>query len=471
MAIEIEEINLDERIRQLLETGQTEQLRQLVGEEHPADLSEAFKHLDREERDRVFVLLEPTQAAEVLSECDEDLMLELMVALDEAALSKVVEELPPDDAADIVGELPEDRAELVLSHLAKEDSEDIRDLLQYEEDTAGGIMTPEVIAFPETMTIREVLYAFRGTWKPEKSTPGTQLPSEVALRAAYEMIREENVYSIFVVDKENRLKGFVRLQDLICARPSTQLSEILDEEVIYVYTDEDQEQVADMARKYDLVSIPVVDQDLRLVGRVTIDDLMDVVEEENTEDMMLMAGTSDDDLITRSAFRSTLLRLPWLLAALVGLLLSSVVYSFVDEQTALVAMIAPFIPVIGGISGNTGVQSATIVVQGLAMGQFRLEQYLSMAFKELRAGLLLGLVLGVVVALAVGFLKNDVQLAQVVGVAIMAAVTWASLLGVLVPTLMARLGRDPAIATGPMVTSLNDAMAAAIYILVAYALL
>ena len=207
------------------------------------------------------------------------------------------------------------------------------------------------------------------------------------------------------------------------------------------------------------------------MGRVTIDDLMDVVQEETTEDMLKMAGTHEDELITRSAFKSLVLRLPWLLAALLGLLLSGAIYHYFEQHLAIVAILAPFIPVIGGMSGNTGVQSATIMVRGLATGQIDINRYLSITLKEIRSGILLGIVLGIIIGLAVVLITGNHQLAKVVGIAVLVAIIWASIVGIMIPAILARMGKDPAVATGPVVTSLNDAVSALIYIFVAYLLL
>ncbi len=462
---------LQQTLAELLQKQEYEALRGFCDEQRPADLAEALERLSEEERQPIFRLLAPVQAAEVLSQYEEDRRTELMTALDEDSLPRVLERLPLDDAADAVADLPEEEAFSVLAKMKVEESEEIRDLLQYDEETAGGIMTPDVIAFPKTATVGEVLDAFRGGWKEAGTTLKPRLQAD--WETAYELIREENVYSIFVVDEKRKLEGFVRLQDLIRSNPTSRLSEILETDVIKVHTDEDQEEVADLAQKYDLVSIPVVDRIGRLVGRVTIDDVIDVIEEETTEDMLKMAGTTEDELVTRSALRSLLLRLPWLLAALAGLLLSSTIYRVFQPRfdLAVIALLSPFIPVIGGLSGNTGVQSATIVVRGLATGRIDVRQYVQLAWKEVRIGLLLGALFGIIVALIAFGLIDRPRVAWIVGVAVFAAVTWASLLGVLIPTVIARLGKDPAVASGPMITSLNDAMSAFIYLCAAMLML
>ena len=459
---------LQQTLLELLEKGEHNILREFCTEQHPADLAEALERISEEEKQPIFRLLEPAQAAEVLSQYEEDRRAELMTALDEDALPRILERLPLDDAADAVADLPEEEASSVLAKMKVEESEEIRDLLRYDEETAGGIMTPDVIAFPKTTTVGEVLDAFRGGWKGVPSLP-MEAQARTDWETAYELIREENVYLIFVVDDKRKLEGSVRLQDLIRSDPASPLSQVLETDVISVRTDEDQEEVADLAQKYDLVSIPVVDRIGRLVGRVTIDDLIDVIEEETTEDMLKMAGTTEDELVTRSAFRSLVLRLPWLLAALAGLLLSSTIYRVFQPHfdLAVIALLSPFIPVIGGLSGNTGVQSATIVVRGLATGQIDVRQYLHLVWKEVRIGLLLGAIFGVIVALIAFELIDESRVAWIVGTAVFAAVTWASLLGVLIPTVIARLGKDPAVASGPMITSLNDAMSAVIYLLIA----
>lgn len=462
---------LTESLETLLEEQRLEELRLLCAAQRPADLTEALDLLDTETKQAIFRQLDLELAAEVLGECDEDHQRELMAALDEARLARVLEHLPLDEAADAVSELSEDQAFRVLSRINPSESQEIQDLMQYSEDTAGGIMTPDVIAFPETMTVGELLDAFRGSWKRAEASEFRIQPIKPEWENAYELIREENVYTIYVVDRDRRLKGYVRLQDLLRADPKSQLSELLNTDVISVRTGEDQEDVAEMAHKYDMVSIPVIDEENRLVGRITIDDVMDVMEEETTEDMMRMAGTTEDELVTWSALRSMVLRLPWILITLIGLLVTPFVLSFFQATLHKLVQLAFFIPVVCGISGNTGVQSATIVVRGLATGQIDLKEYLAVAWKEFRAGLLIGVVCGLVVMLLSQFAFHNFRMAVVVGLSVMAAISWASLLGVFIPSLLARMGKDPAIATGPIVTSLNDAAAALIYLTIATALI
>jgi magnesium transporter len=287
---------LTESLETLLKERRLDELRLLCAAQRPADLTEALDLLDTESKQAIFRELDLELAAEVLGECDEDHQRELMAALDEARLARVLEHLPLDEAADAVSELSEDQAFRVLSRINPSESQEIQDLMQYSEDTAGGIMTPDVIAFPETMTVGELLDAFRGSWKRSDALELPLQPAKPEWENAYELIREENVYTIYVVDEDRRLKGYVRLQDLLRADPQCPLSELLNTDVISVRTGEDQENVAEMVHKYDMASIPVTDEENRLVGRITMDDVMDVMhEEETTEDMMRMAGTTEDD--------------------------------------------------------------------------------------------------------------------------------------------------------------------------------
>jgi len=452
----------------LLAQGGEDQVRQMCAEQRPADLAEALDFLDGEEKQAVFRLLDLPQAAEVLGECDEDQRAELMAALSEEILARVVDHLPPDDAADAVSELSDERAGRVLSKIRE--SEEIRDLLRYDEESAGGIMTPDVIAFPETMTVGELLDAFRGGWKTAKAARVPVIAAKPEWENAYELIREENIYSIFVVDNDRKLKGFVRLQDILRSDSETRLSEILDTDVISVLTGEDQEEVAELAQKYDLVSIPVTDSEGHLVGRITIDDVIDVIEEETTEDFMKMAGTTEDELITESALRSLGLRLPWIMVALLGLFLSATILRFFEPTIARVVQLMPFIPVVCGITGNTAVQSATIIIRGLATGQIDVMMVFSVIFKEIRTGILIGVVCGGVVLLVAYWFTQIGPVAWAVGISVFCAISVASSLGVFIPLFLARIGKDPAIATGPIVTSLSDATAGAIYFIVATAI-
>ncbi len=459
-------------IRPLAEQDERETLKNRIATEHPADLAAALDRMESEPRRLTFSVLKTELAADVLSECEEDIREDLMEAISEDNLGRILENMDLDDAADAVAELPEDKALRVLQKMSEEDSEDIRDLLQYTEDTAGGIMTPEVLAFPESTTVGEVLEAFRGTWESKRDAERRDTERRAGIKQtylenAYELIQEEHVYTIYVVDKQSKLVGFVRLQDLLRSVPQTRLASIVETDLISVQTDVDQEEVARIARRYDMPSIPVVDLAGRLVGRVTIDDLMDVIAEETTEDFMKMAGTTEDEMITWSPVRSSILRFPWLMAAMVGLLVSSVVISRFEMILSRKVQLVFFTPVVCGLSGNTGVQAATIMVRGLATGQIDIGSYMVLFWKELRAGLMLGAIYGVLLSGVVTVFTGDIQMGYIISLSIFLAMTWANIFGMTVPALLEWMKKDPAIATGPIVTSGIDALAAAIYLLTA----
>ncbi|MCK4326807.1 magnesium transporter [bacterium] len=425
---------------QLAKEDSRQGLMRLVGNVHPADLAEILNYLEREEGSKILNSLEPERAALVLPEMDKSLERDLLQTLPNSQLSRILEAMPSDNAADILGELPEDRTTRVLSLMEKEEAEDLSQLLKYDEESAGGIMTADFFALPGKMTVKE----------------------------AIERLRRSDIEAIsyaYVVDEEGRLMGVLSLRKLITAPAQTELKEIMDSEVIRVTTDVDQEEVANLVRKYNLRAIPVVDITNILVGRVTVDDVLDVVEEEASEDIYRMAGTDEEELLNRGIFRAIRVRLPWLITTLVGTMLCAFVikvFNAAIEPQTLIALLI-FIPAIMAMGGNIGIQSSTIVVRGLATGRIDLSHLWKVLFREIRIGALMGLVCGMVVGTVAQLWQKELFLGLIVAGSMFTAITVAATVGTLVPLILKRFNIDPAVAAGPFVTTSNDITGLLIY--------
>ena len=435
---------LEKRIKQVRDClagkADSPELTGFLEDTHPADLAEILDHLGREEKAVLLGLLKPEKAAQVLPEVDSGSKGDLLGSLEDARLSRILDAMPSDNAADILGSLPEEWERRILRLMRKEEAEDVNQLLKYEEDTAGGIMTPDFFALPGEMKVEEAIERLRR--------------SDI-----------DSVSYIYVVDDERHLTGVLSLKKLITSSGSIPLKDIMDTEVIRVTTDVDQEEVANLVRKYNLRALPVVDLTNTLVGRVTVDDVLDVVEEEANEDIYKMAGTGEEELLDRSIFRVARIRLPWLTTTLLGTIISAgIIRAFkvkIEAQTLISLLV--FVPAITAMGGNIGLQSSTIVVRGLATGRLDLGYLWKMLFREIRIGALMGLVCGVVVGSVARFWQGETFLGLIVAVAMFTAITVAATIGTLAPLALKRLDIDPAVAAGPFVTTSNDITGLLIY--------
>jgi magnesium transporter len=413
---------------------------------HPSDFAEMVEDLNDEQKRELFELLSDEEAAMVLQEMEEFDQVVLIQLLTKKRASAILREMATDDAADLLGELPEAQATELLT-LIEEDAEEIRDLLKYPEDSAGGIMATELISFPENMRVEEAIRRLR----------------EIATDA-------ETVYYVYVVDEESRLIGVLSLRELIASADGTPLSEIMRKNLISVPVDMDQEEVAKIVSKYDLLAVPVVDERNSLLGIITVDDILDVIEEEATEDIYRRVGAADMDgvgLVEASVMRVIGKRLPWLIITLFGGLFSgSVIGAFEDTLQAIVVL-AIFIPVIMDMGGNVAAQSSTVFVRGIATGEIEKSEAWGYFFKETKVGFLMGIICGSTVAVAAGLWKQMPVLGLVVGSAMFVTVLLGAVIGTLVPLLFSRKGIDPAFASGPLVTTIKDVTGLLIYFSIA----
>ena len=414
---------------------------ELTNEMRAADLADLIEHLDPEERLYLFKFLEPDGAGEVLVEIEAPVQESIISDLDNRVITEIVQELDSDDAADLVGDLPEERAKEIIETLEDEVSQELGKLLPYSEDSAGGIMALEYVAVKEDFTVQEAIDTIR------------KKREEV-----------ENLYYLWVVDDYERLVGVISLKDLVLEPPDQVISNIMNPEVLSVDVNRDQEEVAHLVKKYDLVSIPVVDETNRLVGRITHDDIIDVIEEEADEDISLMAGVIRQEIAEESSIKISRARLPWLIAGLLGGILAAAVINQFESSLEKVIALAFFFPVIMAMGGNTGTQASTVAVRGLATGDIGLVNVGKRLWMEMKVALLNGIIVGILLGLIVGTWLSDYGLGAVVAIALMMIVLISGFIGAAVPLGLKRMNIDPALATGPFVTTSNDIISLLIYL-------
>ena len=432
---------LIEEVKHFAEQGNRQGLKKLIDDMRAADLADLIEYLDPEERLFIFNLLEPDGAGEVLVEIETPVQERILKDLDNQAITEIVQGLDSDDAADLVGDLPDDRAREIIERVGDEVSEELEKLLPYPEDTAGGIMALEFVAVKADASVKDAIDTIR-----EKR-------EEV-----------ENLYYIWVVDDLGKLVGVISLKDLVLEPTDRKISDIMNPEVISVHVDTDQEEVARLVKKYDLVAIPVVGDDQRLAGRITHDDIIDVIEEEADEDISLMAGVIDQEIAEESTLKISRARLPWLIAGLFGGIIAAAVINQFESSLEKILALSFFFPVIMAMGGSTGTQAATIVVRGMATGDISLVNIGKRLWMEMRVALVNALVCGILLALIVGTWVSDYGLGSVVGLALVLIIVNAGVIGSAVPMALKKWNIDPALATGPFVTTSNDILSLLIYL-------
>lgn len=428
-------------VKTLIEGHDSKGLRRLIDDARPADVADLIEHLNPDERLFVFKLFEPEGAGEVLVEIEPPVQDRILKDLDNQAISEIVEELDSDDAADLVGDLPANRAKKIIETVGDEAFGELEKLLPFPEDTAGGIMALEYVAVKADATVQDAIESVR-----EKR-------EEV-----------ESLYYLWVVDVSGVLVGVISLKDLVLEPGDRKVSEIMNREVISVHVNTDQEEVVQLVKKYDLVNIPVVDESNRLVGRITHDDIIDVIEEETDEDISRMAGVIDEEIAEESALRISRARLPWLIVGLFGGLLAAVVINKFESSLEKVIALSFFFPVIMAMGGNTGIQAATVVVRGLATGDISLMNIWKRLRMELRVAMMNGVICGTVLGMIVSFWLSDYGLGAVVALSAILIIISSGFIGSAVPLVLNKSNIDPALATGPFVTTLNDVLSLIIYL-------
>lgn len=429
---QVHEANV-ERVRQLLESADEEKLRRYLEPFHASDVADVIESLDEDERAAVLRALPDEAASEALAEMEEDEHPEELLVADPERVAELVLELSADDAADIIGDLSLEKQQEILAQLPRDDAEELRDLLAYDEESAGGIMTTEVVAVRESATVSEAI-------------------AEIRRRAA----EGEDFYTVFVVDADNRPRGTVSFQDLIISQPGTQIHDIAEPLTATVPAVMDQEHVARVMSRYNLVSVPVVDPADRLIGRITFDDVMDIVEAETTEDILRLSGVMHEEYVLGGVAQAVKSRLPWLALALVTTsVAATVVYSF-RETIERAVILAAVMPVIAAIGGNAGTQTLAVTVRRLALSPERSGTWKVVA-KEIAVGLMNGAVLGALVA-CIGLVlpEGSWHFGLVVMLAMWGNLVVAGFGGAFVPVMLEKLGIDPAVASSVFITALTD---------------
>jgi magnesium transporter len=448
MPIDSNKILVDS-VKRLLRRGAISHLAKIVNKTHGADLSVLFRSLSLDQQRRLFDMITDVEQKGILfSELEADTFQDLIEDMPIEAIVEILESMPADDVADIIGRLPEDRSQDILDKMKKAESEEVEDLLRYDDDTAGGIMVPDFIALKEDVTAREAIESLQ------------KEHSDV-----------EMAFYLYVVDEYGKLVGVSSLRQLVVVPPEKPLKEFMSTDVFSVRTDMDQEEVARIVARYDILAVPVVDDSNRLVGVVTVDDVIDILRKEATEDILKMAGAGEEFVETKSILKSTRIRLPWLFASCIGGLFAFFIIGKFESSILKYAYLAAFIPVIMGMGGNIGTQSSTIVVRGLATGRLNVRDIWSVVLKELSIGVILGLVYGALIGSVAQLRYSMEALAISVALAVISSMSVAALVGSLVPMGFARINIDPAVATGPFVTTAIDIISVFFYFMIATTLL
>ena len=449
--------HLDKKIiQQLLEDKKFDELRHQFSCTDPADVADVLEEFESNELELVFSILDNEVASEVLSEMDSEEVEDVIYSLPPSRLAKVMEEMAPDDAADLFNELDAKEQNRILHFFDPAKKKEIQELALYEEDTAGGLMTPEFCAVSSEVTVQQ------------------------AIGALAEADYSDPITSVFVVDQQGHLVGDINISELISKPGKALVKEVIDPDPVFAFVDEDQMEVAQKVRKYDLLVIPVVDRDKKLIGRITVDDVIDVIDEEASEDMARMAGAPDIEHNESSPLSIVRLRLPWLLITMVtGTLVSFVIQKITDIDRA-VCLVA-FIPVILGMGGNTGMQATAVTIRSIALGEIKFSRLAGIFRREMLVGAIMGTVCGVLISVVVWvnlsyFAKVDpgislFRLITVVACSMFSAMTFAALTGTVFPIVLHRLNIDPAVASGPFVSTGNDLSASLIYLVMCYFML
>lgn len=434
-----------ERIAPFLEKQDYPAIAAILAPSAPIDIGELMSNLDSNSVISILRYLPTNVTGEVLSYLDSDLVPEILHAFGEDKGSAVLDSMSLDDVADILGELEPERRNQLLNLMEDEDADDVRELMVYPEDTAGSIMTTEFVALNQNVTTEEAINILR------KEAPSA-----------------ETVYYVYVVDDDDVLVGVLSLRDLIVTPPSWTLEHIMHPRVKYVTDYMDQEEVATLVSRYDIMAVPVVDRDHRLVGIITVDDILDVIEEEATEDVLRMAGSHEDELDEDDTFyekvvRSVKVRLPWLLVTLFGGLISGFIMNHIEADLKAVVALAYFIPLLLGLGGNAGTQSSTVTVRGISTGQIDSSKIFYNVLRDSLVGMCVGLFCGILLCGVAYVWIGNTALSILVGLTLVCNMTIASSIGTLVPLLLKKIGIDPAASAAPFISTGSDIIGLLVY--------
>ena len=430
----MEELN-SEILLELLDAREFKKLKEKLENMHPVDIVEVMEEVGERQRVLMFRLLAKEEAAEVFTDMNSDMREDLINALTDSELEEVMEEMYVDDTVDVVEEMPANVVDRLLKATDEETRKKINALLQYPEDSAGSIMNIEYISLRKEMTVEEAILKIRQVG-----------------------INKETIYTCYVTEKK-KLIGSVDVKDLLTVGESRLIEEIMDENVLCARTLDDQEKVAAMIEKYSLVAIPIIDHENCLVGIVTVDDAMTVLQDEATEDISIMAGVTpnEDSYFGTSVFQHAKNRALWLMLLMLSATVSGEILAHYESAMAVMPILITFIPMLMGTSGNCGSQSSTMVIRGIAVGEIEFKEFFKVVFKEIRIALLVGLMLAVVNGIRVYIMYDqDIMLAIAIGITIIAIVCMAKCIGCTLPLFAKKIGLDPALMAAPLISTIMD---------------
>ena len=438
---------LRDTFRRLLRRRATTNIVKLIDKTHPADLALLFRYFNDIEQDEIFSdLKESETTAEFLSELDESIAIRLLENESPERIAQILEKASSNEQAYLMGLVDEKYANSVIDLLKAEKQEELEEMMAYPEDSAGILMYTDVFTLHEDTKAKDAIYALQ------------------------DQERAEMVFYLYTLDNDGRLTGVISLRDLVTTPGDTMLKDIMSKQIHVVRPETDQEEVARIVSQYNFLAVPVVDSEERLLGIVTVDDVVDVIREEATEDFLQLVGAGKDrEILLKSSWENARMRVPWLFASWIGGILAALIIGVFDDVLKSTIALAAFIPVIMGMGGNIGTQSSTMIVRGLATGRVSLENSVKILFKEIRVGLILGILYGLLLGVVAIFQFIDVSpmLGIVVGLSICISMIIAATIGSLVPLILNRFEIDPAIATGPFVTTAIDILGVAFYFIVA----
>ncbi len=438
--------NIVDRLREIMDDESVNQLRDEMNSYHVADLADIFQELKPEERLQCFKVLNVDKAADLVEYLPPQMQVELLGDIDEEVASRIINKLPHDAAADVLGDMEEDESETYLDKLPQKFSEEVRELLAYNEDTAGGLMNPAVITVNVGMSVQDVLNGIR------------------------QRAQEDNMelYYIYVTDKQSHLLGVLSLRKLLTSPVSAKVEDIMTTDIVKLHVDDYNDFIVDEFMKYQYNALPVVDLYNRLKGMVTWDDVHDLFEEETTEEIYQSSGISteaidEDEILTGNLINAVRARTPWLFITLIGEFLAVQVSNHFNHTVAALPLVAVFMPLLAGLGGNIGTQSITLMVRGLSTGELTLNSAFHHILRECAVGLLIGTIFGLIVAGVTFGWQHNIELGVVVGVAMTINMTMATVIGTLTPFGLKAINVDPAIASGPLIATTIDVIGLTIY--------
>lgn len=439
-----------EKIKELLLNKNISKLKILLEDMIEQDIATALEELPKEQMILVFRLLSKDKAAETFTYMEKHLQESLIHSMTDKELRETMNELFTDDAVDLIEEMPANIVKRILANISSEDRKVVNEFLNYPEDSAGSIMTNEFVDLKENMTVEEAFNKIRKVG-----------------------VDKETIYTCYVLDKSRKLLGLVSAKELLLASPDAVISDLMETNIITANTFDDQETVARTLQKYDFLALPVVDKENRLVGIVTVDDAIDVLQEEHTEDLQIMAAITpvDDTYFGTSVLSHAKHRILWLIILMISAAITGGIITKYEEAFAAVPILVAFIPMLMGTGGNCGSQASTLIIRGLATEEIKPSDILKVIFKEIRVALVIGITLAIVNGIRVIIQYNDYMLAIVLGITLICTVIVAKLLGCTLPVLAKKLKLDPAIMAAPIISTIVDTLSVLIYFAIAMALM